>query len=229
MTTTHFPNGINNATLPSVFEDMGQLDPSKFHNFFEDFNVYNASDWTVTKVGAATESIQDEDGGVLKLTNAAADDDSDFLQFANEVYKFETGKAIFFKSRFKISEVIQSELIIGLQIRDTTPLEVTDGVFFRKNDGTAVLNFRSEKNNVSTGTFADNITTLVNDTYITIGFFYNGSDKIFFFVDDKLMGSIPTNINLPDDEELTISFGIQNGEAALKTMSTDYIFVAKER
>lgn len=35
--------------------------------------------------------------------------------------------------------------------------------------------------------------------------------------------------NLPDDEELTVSFGIQNGAAAAKTMSVDYIMAVKER
>ena len=34
---------------------------------------------------------------------------------------------------------------------------------------------------------------------------------------------------MPDDEVLTPSFGIQNGEAAAKTMSIDYILAAKER
>jgi hypothetical protein len=31
------------------------------------------------------------------------------------------------------------------------------------------------------------------------------------------------------DTELTISFGIQNGEAVAKTMSVDYVFCAAER
>jgi hypothetical protein len=42
------------------------------------------------------------------------------------------------------------------------------------------------------------------------------------------LGKLATT-NLCDDEELTISFGIQNGEAVAKTMSIDYIFVSKER
>jgi hypothetical protein len=35
--------------------------------------------------------------------------------------------------------------------------------------------------------------------------------------------------NLPDDEDLTISFAIQNGEAVAKTMTVDYILCSKER
>jgi hypothetical protein len=35
--------------------------------------------------------------------------------------------------------------------------------------------------------------------------------------------------NAPDDEELTVSFGIQNGAAAAKTLTVDYIGASKER
>ena len=35
--------------------------------------------------------------------------------------------------------------------------------------------------------------------------------------------------NAPDDEELTLSFGIQNGAAAAKTLSVDYVGAYKER
>jgi hypothetical protein len=35
--------------------------------------------------------------------------------------------------------------------------------------------------------------------------------------------------NLPDDEELTVSFGIQNGEASAQTMTIDYVVAAVER
>ena len=34
---------------------------------------------------------------------------------------------------------------------------------------------------------------------------------------------------IPDNEELTVSFGIQNGAAAAKTMTVDYVFAAVER
>jgi len=37
------------------------------------------------------------------------------------------------------------------------------------------------------------------------------------------------NTNLPDDEELTVSFGIQNGAAAAKTMTIDYVTAMIER
>jgi hypothetical protein len=35
--------------------------------------------------------------------------------------------------------------------------------------------------------------------------------------------------NAPDDEELTVSFGIQNGAAAAKVLTVDYVTAMKER
>lgn len=230
MTTTRFPDGVNNAILPSVFEDMGQLDPSRFHNYFEDFNLYNAADWIVTTVeagaGSATEAVQDEDGGVLLLTNDNADNDSNFLQLINETFKFVAGKKLYFKVRMKVSDAIFSEFIMGLQITDTTPLDVTDGVFFQKNNSDLNINFLVEKDNVAT--ISSGITTITDNVYFELGFEYNGVDKVAFYVNNQRLGFLATT-TLPDDEELTVSFGVQNGAAAAKTMSIDYIFVAKER
>ena len=138
---------------------------------------------------------------------------------------------MFFKTRFKISDATQSDFVIGLQITDTTPLAVTDGVYFSKADGVATLNFNVVKN--STATTASAITTLSDDTYITLGFYYNGKDSVQYFAGSNAVS--PTYLgkssltNLPDDEELTISFGIQNGEAVAKTMSIDYILSSKAR
>ena len=44
-----------------------------------------------------------------------------------------------------------------------------------------------------------------------------------------LAGNACVNTNAPDDEELAVSFGIQNGAAAAKVMTMDYISAGKER
>jgi hypothetical protein len=128
--------------------------------------------------------------------------------------------------RFKVSDVTQSDLVIGLQITDTTPLAVTDGVFFIKSDGAATVDMVVEKD--STATTTSSVATLADDTWVELAYFYNGVDRIDVFVDDSLVAnSVVTN--LPDDEVLTLSFGIQNGEAVAKTMSVDYLLAIKER
>ena len=200
--------------------------PGKTHDYFQEFDTYTAADWTVTEVGIATQALADEDGGVLLITNAAADDDSSFQQKLGESFKFESGKKLYFEARFKVSDATQSDFVMGLQITDTTPLDVTDGVFFQKDDGDANLDFHVEKDNAATSASA--IATVANDTYLIVAFEYDGASKIIYSVNGANIGSSVTT-NMPDDEELTISFGIQNGEAVAKTMSVDYIWVSKER
>ena len=227
MTTTRFPNGITNVGETSLFAELGQPAATNFHTYFEDFDYYTAADWTVTETQAgATQALTDGDGGLLLLTNTAADNDLVSLQKVGESFRFASGKQLFFEARFKVSDATQSDVVVGLQITDITPLDVTDGVFFIKADGAATVDFLVEKNN--TATTASAIATMANDTYIRLGFYYDGSSAVQYFVNGTYTGSSVTT-NLPDDEDLTVTFAIQNGEAVAKTMTVDYIYVAKER
>lgn len=232
MSSTNFPFGLNNITRQNILGELKHLDPTQLHTFFNDFDNYIASNWIVTETQAsATQALTDADGGVLLLTNSAADDDLNALQKVGESFRFQAGKKSFFKARFAVSDATQSDFVMGLQITDTTPLAVTDGVYFRKDDGDANLDFVVVKD--STASTATAITTVANNTYITVGFYYNGVDEVVYAASTNsnnptVLGKLATT-NLPDDEDLTISFGIQNGEAVAKTMSIDYIFAAQER
>lgn len=204
--------------------------PMAVHQYFNDFDTYVAGDWTLTTVeagaGSATEALTNVKGGALLVTNAAGDNDHDFFQKVGESFKFESGKRLWFEIRLQTSDATDSDIVAGLQITDNSPLAVSDGVFFLKADGAATADFLVEKD--STATTAAAVATLADDTWITLGFMYDGASAIHYYVDRVLAGTSVTT-NMPDDEELTISFGIQNGEAAAKTLTVDYIFAAQER
>lgn len=203
---------------------------SDYIEFFDDFQHYEADDWTLTTVeagvGSATEALGDARGGVLVITNDAADDDSDFFQWPDEAFQFVAGKRLMFRARFKVSDATQSDFVMGLQITDTTPLAVSDGIYFRKDDGDANLDFVVMKD--STDTTATAVATVEDDTYMTLEFYYDGGTEIDIFVDDAAVGAVAIT-NAPDDEAIAVSFGIQNGEAVAKIMSVDYIHVVAER
>lgn len=224
--TTRFPGGITTAAKT---EPMGEFilpaDISKAHIYMEDFDTYTAADWTVTEVGVATQTLGDKDGGQLVLVNAAADDNSTFQFLNGESFLFETGKKLWFDCRLSVNDATQSDLLIGLQVKDTTPLDVTDGVFFLKSDGSTTMSLLVEKNNTDTTT---TVATMSDGAFIRLSFFYDGVDVIKIFADGSQVASSVTT-NLPDDEILTISFGVQNGEASAKDAAVDYIMVAKER
>lgn len=241
-TPTNLPGGVNTSYRWQTTGLLPTIDPSNVYMFFDDFTNYWAANtgtvanWmtTITQAGAGNASalVTQENGGVVLITNDDADDDNYFAQWKGgnsaavaETFRFEGGKQLWFKARFKVSDATQSDAVIGLQIADTTPLAVTDGVYFLKADGSTTLNLLVTKNSTSTTTAA---TTLVSDTYVIVGFYYNGYDKIDIYVNNNRVASSVTT-NLVDDEDLAVSFGIQNGEAAAKTMSIDYILAVKER
>ncbi len=226
----HYPSGISNAAKRSTLAVMGMPDPTRYHVWFDDFDKYTAADWTLTTTeagaGSATEAASSADGGVLVVTNDAADNDADFFQWPVETFKFVAGKELWFKARVKISDVTQSDFVMGLQITDTTPLAVSDGVYFRKDDGDSILDCVTIKDSSATTESLSGL--LADNTWVTMGFHYDGKNGIEWFVDDVKRATTALT-NLPDDEELTISFGIQNGEAVAKVLSVDYIAAIKER
>ena len=127
----------------------------------------------------------------------------------------------------KLLEVLQADLMIGLYITDTDPIGgVSDGIYFRKDDGSAVLSLVGEKNSVES---VAAVATLVADTYVAVEFYYDGSDdKIRAYVNGALAGSIPLT-NVVDDEEIALSFVIQNGQAVANVLTIDYIGASQQR
>ncbi len=97
---------------------------------------------------------------------------------------------------------------------------------WKEDDGDALLDFHVNKN--STSTDKTGVATVVDDTWMVIAFYYTGGSSIRVYVNGVPV-STASITNVPDDEELTLTFGYQNGSAGAKSMSIDYIFVASER
>jgi len=238
MANPHFQNLIlwaGNTVASKSKKDLPMFQPypsdQTYYGYFNDFMTYNSSDWTITTTeagtGSATEAVTSSAGGALLLTNAAGDNDLDFLQLKGEAFTLAAGKRAFFSSRFKVSDATQSDFVMGLHITDTSPLDVTDGIFFISADGAATVDLSVEKNN--SATTASSIATMSNDTFITLSWFIDPNTSNVHYSVNNAEPLVLADTNLPNDEDLTISFGIQNGEAVAKTMTVDYINVMVER
>lgn len=198
--------------------------------FIEDFvgTPFSAADtpagWTVTLVeggaGESTVALTDGAGGLLLITTDAAENDGANLQVTNEAFKLASGKPCYFGIKFKVSEATQSDFLVGLCIADTDLLGgMTDGVYFRKADGSTDVKFVLEKD--STETESSAVATATADTYVTLEFFFDGTN-----VDCYVDGTLQTRLamtNLPDDEELTPSIQYLAGSVNAKTMTVDWI------
>lgn len=227
---THFSSGVTNVSANDPLAPLKTMDPTVYHAWFNDFDTYTAGDWTVTETQAgATQAITAGDGGLLALVNTAADNDVNQLQLVQETFRWASTKDFIMKARFKVSDATQSDLLIGLAITDTSMLETlpTDGIFFYKADGSTSLLSSIRKDGTSTSITT---ATVADDTYITVAFTYTAQTGEWrAWANGALVGVNSTSTNAPDDEDICISIGVQNGEAAAKTLTVDYLYVAKAR
>jgi hypothetical protein len=242
-----FPYGVATVSPTDPLASFGLPDPTAWHVFFDDFDQWvtdtsAAAKYTITTVeaggGSASEAITDEDGGVLLITNDAADNDSDLFQKIGESFLPTAGKKLFFKARFKVSDATECDWIMGLAITDTTSIAaagdgVTDGIFFQKDDGDTNIDFYVQKD-ATTGQLTSTAvtTSAAAATYMTLAFYFDGKRYVHVFKDDVKVEQVDLTTTLTTylpDTELTVTFGLVNGAAAAKTMSVDYIFVAQER
>ena len=115
--TTHFTSGVTNVSCVGTLVKLKMPAPHKYVGYFNDFDTYLASDWTITTTedgtGSASEALADGDGGLLLVTNAAGDNDHDFFQLVKEGYKYEAGKQLAFNMRFKTNDATQTDIVAG--------------------------------------------------------------------------------------------------------------------
>lgn len=227
---TRLVNGVTNVADNNIFADMGQLDPTKFQTFFDDFHQNPvAADWTITKVGTGTTALADINGGALLITNSAGAADSVYMQRIGRSFLMTSGKKVFFKARVKMSSATLCGVLVGLQINDTTPVDATDGIYFLKTAAAAPIDIFVRKDATTGSNTVAGIATAVADTFVELGFFYDGVDKVYYSVDGVVKGSLSAAAAYLPDAQLSVSFGLLNGSAVAHTAHFDYIFVAQER
>lgn len=218
------------TTYRKFWQDKPRMDFVEYLNDFTATSDYTAGDWTITALqGTNTIAVNTgAHGGLLSLVTGATENDGSAYNYKIEAFKPAIGKAIEFEARFKINDVTQSDFIIGLQITDTTPFAVSNGIYFQSDDADALLDFHAVKASVDSATTG--VATMVNDTFIKVGFYYDGvGDTIQIFVDDVRVGAVNAATYLPTAEELCLSLAFTTGEAAAQTLSLDYIRVIAER
>jgi len=211
----------NTGTAPRAAETLGGAEPSlNSMVFFDHFPVYTAAQWTVTAPNSGTAAMTDRNGGWLLLTTGNADTNNVALQTTGEIIRFAPGRKVWFEIRIEAADATGPGITAGLQIRDTSPLDVTDGVFFIKAKAATAVSFVVEKD--STLTTVTNVATMANDVPIILGFYYDGANRLEYRVNRQTVGTAAVT-NLVDDEDLCVSFAIENGSAAVKTMRVDYV------
>lgn len=228
--TTKFPNGITNAARDSALEQMGQLDPTNVHTYFNDFDEPPLStEWTLTavSVGTGTSAITtpDLDGGNARITTAANENDGLWAQLAGETFLMSASKKLWIKARFQVGDAIESDMVFGLHSTSTTPQAATMRFLFESVDGAAAMYFNCDNNTDDDD--SSTVVTLTDDTFVTVGAYYDGNGNVKLFANDVHVTTM-TGIT-PPAAEMAVGFGYLNGAAGAETTDVDYIFVAQER
>ena len=232
MGTTHF-SGVTNIPAGHPLRGLGTMHPARwlidFDDFFKD-ETGIATAYTETVVGTGTSVLTAGDGGLLLITNSAAAPDSVALQRPVANMRLSTAFDAFFETRLKISDVTQSLLVAGLQSDDTTPFAVTDGIYFDKPDGSAVVNLAMFKASTGSVTLVSGVHTMVDDTFVELAWYYDASNaRLYFGADRVIKGYTETLTNFPNTVDLTASLAMQNGEAVAKNMTVDYWLAGRAR
>ena len=209
------------APLGALTFDSPIANPS-FFGYATDFIEYDSNTWTITEVGAGTDLSGDADGGTLVVTNAAADNDRHAFQLGKtngECFAFQAGKPLWFDARFKVDNVL-ADTMIGLYVTDTDPEGgVAAGVYYRRLTTATALNLVIE--NSSTETVVTTGFVMANDTYVNVGFYWDGA-RLFYTQNRGIVGEATVLTNLPSTE-LRLSFLVQNGSAVARSMTVDWI------
>lgn len=221
MVTTNFPNGVTNVLESEFFGNFRRPAPvGVTYGYWNDFPHLNTDDWTITDTGTPAYAITDAVGGVLTVTNSAADNDGVFAQLPGESFILAANKPAWFSTRIALDDVVESDWIAGLYVTDTDPITaITDGVYFIKADGAATVDFVSVVGSAAT-TLSD-VATLVNDTFVTFEFYWDGTEYIHAWVDGAPVGRVAAATR--PTGEMSLSWVIQNGEAVAKVLSMDWI------
>ena len=226
-TPTRFPKGVTNVPSDDQFRTLPVPDSTSVSEFVEDFHYWIAARWTVTDTGVNTQAPADAEFGVLAVTLAAAAGNASCIQKKGGSFTLETGRRVWFKGRFSLSAASDADAVLGLQITDTTPLAVSDGVWFSTSNGSTNLDFHSAKGSVQQDVNA--VATLVNSTFVEVAFYWNGVNRIEAYVNDALVGVITDIATYMPTHTLTASFGHATTAGTANVMSVDFFHAVEER
>lgn len=252
--------------------------PFFYHQFQDDFdNLLSATGlYTLSGTGSAAHTAGD--GGFALLSTLAGAGTFASIQLPQPSFTLPTTgatppgsstsvKKMFYLTRLQLSDVTLSTFVAGLSAADVTPFTaILDGIWFAKAASSTVLTFNiaASSGNSPTGsavaatvTIPSTAYTLVNATFIDLGFSIDRQQNIYVYVGSQLVGYLPQSGTGPANTagvsilpangavaalqqsvtptplstaNMSPILGVSNAAtAAIKTMTVDFHCVQKER
>ena len=219
---------------------LAALDPSVAFTFFDDFysmdSTATVGGYTIVADGGGAQAPTDAAGGVLSIGTDGDDNDEAYLSSIHEVFKFATGKPLWFEARVKCAEANTDDanLIIGLSdtvgadsLLDTAggPMASYDGAVFFKVDGGTVWQF--ETSNAAAQVTTASAGAFVTDTWYRLGLYFDGVSSITPYIDG--VAGTAHAITLAGLEEMHLLLGAKAGDANEEKLLVDYIKIVQIR
>ena len=213
------------------------IDPTVAYVFFEDFMNWQGATvtartltgWTVTHDTQGTVALSDTaQGGVLLIdSNSETVTEGLNVQYTDGTLPFipVAGQDIWFEARFKVVDnAVGAELFVGLSNADTNIIDSSSNASDNHigwqcvtDDG--VMLFSAEKAGAGTTKAS---TTLVNDTWIRLGFHVKGVTSIDHYVNGVAIATSHVTANIPV-VGITPSFVCQSEGTTDPIMHLDWV------
>ncbi len=220
-------------TIISTFPNF----PSNVEATFDFVHDEDLAAFTVTQIASGTAAVIDtnatgRNGIVLFSSVDATEDKGAQIQQDALAFEMQDNRDLMFAARFAVSEAVQSDVIVGLAVADTSLIASapTDGIYFQSIDGSNALRLVVRQG--STLQADAPVTDLVNDQFFTVAFRVRNVNGAQGTVDAWVNGTLVTTFAisaLPNTPNLASSFAFMSGAAAIQTASLDAISVAQGR
>jgi len=230
-TPTRYPNGLSTQKVNQTLGMYGQPDPTDPITDFHDFQQYVAADWTVTNTTThATIGLTAGAGGLISLAGGASSVTNDIAAIISNPldFNFASTQQVWFYTGFKVTTAANDQIQLGITAANSA-LTPTAGMYFNKVAGASTIDFIVRKSSTSTTQSA--VATLVDGTFIRLGYYYNGKDSVDVFVNDNKVYSQTVLTNLPTSTAMAIALGLKAAATAPTTsdLIVDFVMAAQDR
>lgn len=231
--------------LRHVLDDLWPaVTPSELRDYYfeyEDFEKFDADDdWVVTNFTAGTADIVDGLGGILELDSASSTADQGVqVQHKTETFLPQAGSNMLFECRCKVTDTIAGiQFFAGLSVLDTTLFSAgenssIDHIGIEANATTQAatsgrVDLVSEKGGARATTAT--VHTLIEDTYVLLGFFVEGVSSVTPLVNGVPGTPITTGSANTPVTELAVTFQcIEEGGSVDPILSIDWYYCIQTR
>jgi hypothetical protein len=237
---TRWPNGFTNAVEGSMLGDLKTPRRTTYFEYFEDFAVFEPTEFVVTETQAgATQALAPGAGGLLLLTNTALAPDIVSLQFAGgtgavrPLFLWEATKDLIFAARLSVDDALLATFAVGLAIADTSPIASlpANAMLVTKAAATNLPVGHVVSGGVDKAAPQVSSVGVVSAAMFEIGIQYCAANGIWnYFFNGTSLGTTRFAAPVTGPAALMApTFAIGNGSAAARSMTIDWLYAAKER